>query len=555
MAEVSNDDNINVVTVTATLVKPPLPILPSFYDKCINHLELSLAHDKDCFRKLKADMNDNVDNNATYINVCNHQKLMILTRCISSVQLLPSRFYRIRLNESISASRSFLWDDNLQQGCVKSTFRELGLPFIYCPLLPSSAGNLCYSCYNTFNSTDGDYPLPLCTKCVGTYNGPHLAPISNEYKGYEKHMNAMQHNLRSDSDSDSGSNFTTTAEEHSDNTSLPGLSIRNVDSDNKSRTTSDNDDDDSVASSFSFVYDLNVDMYNNEDVHELDVVDTGTHYFTSAMDTVSEENEKNGNESTTEHENKCGSVEKSNINNPAVSFYCNCSFTKSVCINCNSNDSDSCHVIVFTKNKCAEVIEQDTIIPNGCEHSTRSFADKTTSSSHIKKSIVKNKSPITFTNKQSIVKDKSPNTSTNNTSSNNQTTPVTKINYSNNNTSTNNSSNTTSHNSTTTVTKINYFNNTSNASTNNVIDNTTRVRKCKSNTLNFLKVVGEDDINNTKVNEDDVNNTKVNEITTNHIDASSITLFQEIFISLTKTFFGFLTVISFGYFIILSSRQ
>ena len=273
MAEVSNDDTINVVTVTATLVKSQLPMIPSFYDECINNLELSLAHDQNSFRKLKADMNNNVDNSATYINVCNHQKLMILTRCISSVQLLLSRFYRIRFNESISASRSFLWDDNLQQGCVKSTFHGLGLPFIYCPLLPSFAGNLCCSCYNTFNSTDGNYPLPLCTKCVGTYNGPHLAQITNEYKAYEKHMIVMQHNLRSGSDSDSDSNFTTTAEEHSDN--------RNVDSDNESRTTSDNNDDDSVALFFSFVYDLNVDMYNNEDVHESDVVDTGTHYFTS----------------------------------------------------------------------------------------------------------------------------------------------------------------------------------------------------------------------------------------------------------------------------------
>ena len=74
-------------------------------------------------------------------------------------------------------------------------------------------------------------------------------------------------------------------------------------------------------------------------------------------------------------------------------------------------------------------------------------------------------------------------------------------------------------------------------------------------TIKYLKVFGEDDINNTKVNENDINNTKVNEITTNHIDTSSITLFQEIFISLTKTFFGFLTVISIGYFTILSSRQ
>ena len=74
-------------------------------------------------------------------------------------------------------------------------------------------------------------------------------------------------------------------------------------------------------------------------------------------------------------------------------------------------------------------------------------------------------------------------------------------------------------------------------------------------TIKYLKVFGEDDINNTKVNKNDINNTKVNEITTNHIDTSSITFFQEIFISLTKTFFGFLTVISFGYFTILSSRQ
>ena len=208
------------------------------------------------------------------------------------------------------------------------------------------------------------------------------------------------------------------------------------------------------------------------------MVDTGTHYFTSAMDTVSEENgNNNGEESTTEHENKCGSVEKSNINNPDVSFYCNCSFTKSVCINCNSNDSDSCHEIVFTKNENAEVIEPDTTISNSYKHSKHSFADITPSSSDIKKIIVKNKSPIAFTNKKSIVKNKSPNTSTNNNSSNNQTTNVTKINYSNNNTSTNNSSNTSSCNSTSTVTKINYFNNTSNTSTNNVIDNTTRVSK------------------------------------------------------------------------------
>ena len=267
--------------------------------------------------------------------------MLVQTRCISSVQLLLSRFYKIRLNESISDSRSFLWDDDTKRGCVKSTFHELGLPFTYSPLLPSYVGNFCCSCYNDYNSTDGEYPLPLCSKCVGTYNGPHLPPITDEFKAYERHFNTMQNNYvqsqRSDSDSDSNfTSDTTISDDHG-----------NTDSD-ASLIAFDNDDDDSTTSSLSFVYDVNVDMYNG-DIEALDnvvMLDTGaTSNLPVEMDIVSEEIVTTI-VTTKDNANKHGDGDKcannSNTNNPDVSFYCNRSF-KSISINCNSNDSDSCN--------------------------------------------------------------------------------------------------------------------------------------------------------------------------------------------------------------------
>ena len=49
MAEVCNDDNINVVTITTTSVEPKLLIILGFYDGCIKNMDLSLANDKDWF--------------------------------------------------------------------------------------------------------------------------------------------------------------------------------------------------------------------------------------------------------------------------------------------------------------------------------------------------------------------------------------------------------------------------------------------------------------------------------------------------------------------------
>ena len=71
IAEVSNEDNINVATITTTFVVPQLPIIDWFYDACIRNIELSLANDKNCFGKLKKDTEDSDENNATYDNVCN----------------------------------------------------------------------------------------------------------------------------------------------------------------------------------------------------------------------------------------------------------------------------------------------------------------------------------------------------------------------------------------------------------------------------------------------------------------------------------------------------
>ena len=53
MIEFYTEDNINEITVTETSVKPKLSITSGFYDACIKNMELSLANDKDCFRKLK----------------------------------------------------------------------------------------------------------------------------------------------------------------------------------------------------------------------------------------------------------------------------------------------------------------------------------------------------------------------------------------------------------------------------------------------------------------------------------------------------------------------
>ena len=105
---------------------------------------------------------------------------------------------------------------------------------------------------------------------------------------------------------------------------MPELSIRHGDSNSNSESAYDDDEDDSVNSTFLFVYDLNVDMYvNNDDVNELilpniSMVDPGAHFLTAAMDTASEEN-------TNEHGNECGceinSDENSNTINPDVSFF------------------------------------------------------------------------------------------------------------------------------------------------------------------------------------------------------------------------------------------
>ena len=142
-------------------------------------MEQSLANDKDYFIKLQRNMNENDDKNiATYDNVCNLQKLMILTHCFSSLGLLLTRFYRIRLNESISKSHSFMWNDDLK-GSVKSTFKERGLPFIYSPLIPSLTSNsYCAYCHE-YDSTDDEFLLPLCSHYVGTYNGPNLPLVTN----------------------------------------------------------------------------------------------------------------------------------------------------------------------------------------------------------------------------------------------------------------------------------------------------------------------------------------------------------------------------------------
>ena len=151
MVEVCNDDGINVVVVTATSIEPTLSFILGLYDMCIKDIELFLGNDTDCCDKLSRDMKESEDITTSYENVCNHQKVIILTRCISSLKLLLARFNQIRLNESISKSRSF---EKNQQGSVKSSFQERVLLFIYSPVTPSFTGNLCCACYNNHNSTD-----------------------------------------------------------------------------------------------------------------------------------------------------------------------------------------------------------------------------------------------------------------------------------------------------------------------------------------------------------------------------------------------------------------
>ena len=75
--------------------------------------------------------------------------------------------------------------------------QELGLPFTYFLFLPFITSNLYCAYYHDYLSTDGEFTFPLCSHCVGIYNSPHLLPITDKYKAYEKYQNTLQeyHNL------------------------------------------------------------------------------------------------------------------------------------------------------------------------------------------------------------------------------------------------------------------------------------------------------------------------------------------------------------------------
>ena len=259
------------------------------------------------------------------------------------------------------------------------------MTFIYFSLLPSFTGNLCCACYNHFNSTDGEYRLPLRSHCVGTYNGPNLSSITNKYKAYDRYENTMQNSYNRCHlhyerdrirlfDSDSDSNYSTSAsnntdemtivaEEYSNDESMSSHSNMSNDSDIDSDFAYD--DESSSDSTISFVFDLNIDhlhMYKNDDqdrdelrlVDILPIVDTGA----VEIKTVAEENHDGFNDtddnSNNNNENDDGFDDTDdysddfNTNNSDVSVYsaCNCRIKFFVCnphshsfINSFSDDS------------------------------------------------------------------------------------------------------------------------------------------------------------------------------------------------------------------------
>ena len=72
MAEVCNDDGINVVAITAPSIVPTLPFIPGFYDVCIDNMKLCLRNDTDCFDKLSRDTKESDEISSSYDNVFNH---------------------------------------------------------------------------------------------------------------------------------------------------------------------------------------------------------------------------------------------------------------------------------------------------------------------------------------------------------------------------------------------------------------------------------------------------------------------------------------------------